>query len=97
MTEIKNFDIKNKIGVTQWKTDGHEYAHITVDVAICSKCPHHRCIAGCPTECFKFYDGKMVFQFEDCVECGACDAMCDQGSVKWNNPRGTYGVAYNNG
>ena len=91
---IEKMDIKNKIGVTQWDTDSHENAHITVDPSICNDCPHHLCIAGCPTQCFKFYDGNMVFQYEDCVECGTCDIMCDQGSVSWTNPRGTYGVKY---
>ena len=96
-------DIKNKIGVTSWKTDGHDNAHITIDADICAKCPHSLCISGCPTECFKFYDdpetgeSRMNFQYEDCVECGACDIMCDQGSVKWTTPRGTYGVQYARG
>ena len=99
MSDVKpiKMDIKNKIGVTTWKTDAHENAHITVKPEICAKCPHQKCISGCPTECFKFYDGKMVFQFEDCVECGLCDIMCDQDSIEWNNPRGTYGVNYSQG
>ena len=46
---IEKMDIKNKIGVTQWDTDSHENAHITVDPSICNDCPHHLCIAGCPT------------------------------------------------
>lgn len=94
---VDRMDIKNKIGVTTWETDAHEYAHISVDTDICNVCPHHLCIAGCPTQCFKFYEGKMVFQYEDCVECGVCDIMCDQGSVTWDNPRGTYGVKYSQG
>ncbi|MDH5401592.1 MAG: 4Fe-4S dicluster domain-containing protein [Candidatus Heimdallarchaeota archaeon] len=95
--EVINFDIKNKIGVTSWETDSHENAHIVVNGNICKNCPHHLCIAGCPTECFKFYENEMVFQYEDCVECGTCDIMCDQGAVSWNNPRGTYGVKYSQG
>ncbi len=61
---IEKMDIKNKIGVTQWDTDSHENAHITVDPSICNDCPHHLCIAGCPTQCFKFYDGNMVFNMK---------------------------------
>ncbi len=95
--EIEAIDIKNKLGVTTWVTDSHDRAHITVEPDICRKCPHQLCIAGCPTKCFTFYDDLMVFQYEDCVECGTCSIMCDQGSVTWNNPRGTYGVKYNQG
>ncbi|MHB8605415.1 MAG: 4Fe-4S dicluster domain-containing protein [Thermoplasmatota archaeon] len=36
----------------------------------------------------------MKFQYEDCVECGTCDIMCTHESVKWNNPRGSFGVKY---
>lgn len=103
MSELRpiKLDIKNKLGVTTWNNDKHDNAHITVKPEICAKCPHQLCITGCPTECFKFYkvEGveKMKFQYEDCVECGACDIMCDQGSVSWTNPRGTYGVQYNHG
>lgn len=96
-SDTKSIDIKNMLGVTDWVTDAHENAHITVDPEICAKCPHHLCIAGCPTKCFTFYEETMVFQYEDCIECGACSIMCDQGSVQWNNPRGTYGVKYNQG
>ena len=90
-------DVKNKAGVTTWKNDGHDRAHITIKPEICNQCPHQLCIAGCPTECFKIYDGAMTFQFEDCTECGTCAIMCDQDSVEWHYPRGTYGIQYNQG
>ena len=93
--------IKNKLGVLTYKTDSEENAHIVVDGTICETCPHHLCISGCPVRCFNFFeiDGKptMVFQYEDCVECGTCDIMCDQGAVSWNLPRGSFGVAYEEG
>ena len=94
---LKAFDIKNKIGVTNWKTDDHEHAHITIKPAVCAKCPHQVGSTGCPTECFKIYDGVMKFIYEDSIECGVFDIMCEQGSVEWHNPRGTFGVQYDNG
>lgn len=99
MSEIKieTIDIKDKLGVTTWVTDSHDRAHITVNPDICIQCSHQLCIAGCPAKCFIFYDNKMTFQYEDCVECGTCDIMCDQGSITWNNPRGAYGVQYSQG
>ncbi|OLS27196.1 MAG: hypothetical protein HeimC2_13060 [Candidatus Heimdallarchaeota archaeon LC_2] len=97
MKRLENFDIKNKLGITTWVTDSHDRAHIVVDTTKCFSCPHHLCIAGCPTRCFIFYDGEMRFQYEDCVECGTCDIMCDQDAVSWDNPRGSYGVKYISG
>lgn len=90
---------KNKLGSLEYNVDEHKNAHITVDYAICAKCPHQNCVWGCPVQCYTFVDlpQNIVFQFEDCVECGTCFVMCDQGSVKWNNPRGTFGVKYRYG
>jgi ferredoxin like protein len=39
----------------------------------------------------------MKFQYEDCVECGTCYIMCDQGAVSWNHPRGGFGITYSQG
>lgn len=90
---------KNVLGNTDYKVDAHERAHIVVDYNICSKCPHQNCVWGCPVQCYTRIDAdqKIVFQYEDCVECGTCFIMCDQGSVKWNNPNGTFGVKYKYG
>ncbi|MCY3412379.1 MAG: ferredoxin family protein [Candidatus Heimdallarchaeota archaeon] len=95
--QIKKIDVKDKAGVTVWRNDGHAYAHITIDIQICEKCSHHLCIIGCPTQCFILYDGKISFQYEDCTECGTCAVLCDQGSIHWKYPRGTYGIQYDQG
>jgi len=91
--------IKDKLGVLTYVTDEEDLAHIKVNGEICSNCPHHLCISGCPVRCFNFFEkegGKveMVFNYEDCVECGTCDIMCDQGAVSWNHPRGSFGIQY---
>jgi ferredoxin-like protein FixX len=77
-------EIKAMLGTTSYNFDAHEYAHFM-------------CMYGCPAGCFSLNEGVMQFQYEDCVECGTCDIMCTPGSVKWNNPRGTYGVKYKYG
>ena len=99
MVELANepMEIKTMLGTTSYNFDAHEYAHITIDQSICKTCPHFMCMYGCPAGCFSLNEGVMQFQYEDCVECGTCDIMCTPGSVKWNNPRGTYGVKYKYG
>ncbi len=87
-------DIKNKLGKVTYVTDAEHNSHITIDPNICRDCPHHMCIYGCPTRCYNLIDGEIKFQYEDCVECGTCFIMCDQGSVSWTNPRGSFGVKY---
>lgn len=61
---------KDILGVTEYKVDAHENAHITVDYKICTNCPHQNCVWGCPVQCYTLIDlvQKINFQFEDCVE-----------------------------
>jgi len=62
--------------------------HIVVDTGICnSSCPHRGTTYACPAKCY-FLDEKGIvqFQFEDCIECGTCLFVCDQGAVEWRYP-----------
>ena len=94
---LPKMDVKARLGSTKFVTDAHEFAHITVDPAICETCPHTMCVNACPAKCFEFVNGRMQFTYEDCVECGTCDIVCTPGSVKWNNPRASFGVNYRYG
>jgi ferredoxin like protein len=87
-------EIKRRLGTLRTVTDAPERAHITVKPPICAKCPHSFCVNVCPAQCYQRIEGRLVFRYEDCVECGACDVACDQGSVTWTLPRGPYGVKY---
>ena len=89
-------DIKEKLGTIKYDVD-KEYPHITVDDAICAKCPHHFCIMACPAQCYTLQNGKLLFNYEDCVECGTCSVACDQGSVTWHYPKAGKGVVYKQG
>ena len=87
-------EIKRRLATLRYATDAKEHAHITVRPEICAPCPHSRCTVACPAKCYERIDGRLVFRYEDCLECGACDIACDQGSVTWNLPRGRFGVRY---
>jgi ferredoxin like protein len=92
--KVDYVEIKRRLGTLRYHTDSAEHAHITVKPPICAKCPHSFCTYVCPAQCYQRIDGRLVFKYEDCVECGACAIACDQGSVTWNYPRGGYGVRY---
>jgi ferredoxin like protein len=91
---VEAVEIKRRLATLRYTTDSKEHAHITVKPPICAKCPHSFCTFVCPAKCYERIDGRLVFRYEDCVECGACDVACDQGSVTWSMPRGPYGVRY---
>ncbi|HYB63518.1 MAG TPA: 4Fe-4S dicluster domain-containing protein [Thermoplasmata archaeon] len=90
-------EIKRRLATLRYTTDAKERAHITVRPEVCARCPHSRCTFACPAKCYERIDGRLVFRYEDCLECGACDIACDQGSVTWALPRGPYGVRYTYG
>ena len=87
-------DVRERLGTLNFNTDHEDHAHISVNPEICDQCPHFRTVAACPAGCFKFIDGKMVYRYEDCIECGTCYLQCDQGSVSWSHPRGNFGVEF---
>ena len=94
------YDVKNGLGLIGYNVDEHEYAHIIVETSKCNDCSHMMCVWGCPAQCYNFREQgleEMKFQYEDCVECGTCYIMCDQGAVSWNHPRGGFGITYSQG
>jgi ferredoxin like protein len=88
-------DTERKLGTLRYKID--KEAHIQVNSDICKECTTRACISSCPAECFTLQDGKVHYQFEDCIECGTCKLICPKGAIQWNYPRGTFGVAFRYG
>lgn len=97
LAKLPIVDVKARLGTTKFVTDAHDFQHITVDPDICETCPHTMCVNSCPAKCFEFVNDRMQFTYEDCVECGTCDIVCTPGSVKWHNPRASFGVNYRYG
>lgn len=62
--------------------------HIEVNTSICNTDCRHRCTTYiCPAKCYTVDEQNRVhFQFEDCIECGACMYACDRGAVRWQYP-----------
>lgn len=100
---MKPLSVSERLGLVVYRNQERTAArpHIEVDTAICnSVCPHHCTTYVCPAECYRFdEDGKVFFQFEDCIECGTCMYACDQGAVAWSypDPEQGRGVTWNFG
>ncbi len=71
-------------------------AHIVVDGAICADCTTRECVVACPANLFvPTADGGVVFNYEQCFECGTCYMVCTQeGAIAWSYPAGGYGVVF---
>ena len=71
-------------------------SHITVDREVCQQCTHKACTFACPARCYDWNEEKerINFAYEACLECGTCLIICDRGALKWNYPRGGFGVRF---
>jgi ferredoxin like protein len=68
--------------------------HITVDSSACATCASGPCLTVCPVQCFQRERERLVFSYENCVECGSCRIVCPKDAVSWDYPRGGFGVCY---
>jgi ferredoxin like protein len=76
--------------------DVHERPHITVDAAVCRDCSARHCVVACPANLFvPTADGGILFNYEQCFECGTCYLVCNEdGAITWTYPEGGYGVVF---
>jgi len=71
-------------------------AHIVVDSEVCRSCTTKACVTACPANLFvPTSDGGVLFNYEECFECGTCYLVCDrEGALTWSYPVGGSGVVF---
>ena len=76
--------------------DVAEEAHIVVDGRVCKDCSTMECVVACPANLFvPTSDGGIVFNYEQCFECGTCYLVCNrEGAISWSYPEGGHGVIF---
>ena len=74
----------------------HERAHIVVDGDACRGCSTRGCVVACPARLFvPTADGGILFNYEQCFECGTCYLVCNtKGAISWSYPEGGHGVVF---
>ena len=85
--------IEEKLETVRFNTD--HTPHIVVDTSRCTNCAPKACVYVCPANLFELSaDGRVLFSYEHCFECGTCYIACREGAVRWSYPRGGYGVCF---
>lgn len=76
-----------------------EIPHITVDTAVCRDCSTRACVTACPARLFvETADGGILFNYEQCFECGTCYLVCnEENAIGWSYPPGGHGVVFRHG
>jgi len=80
------------------KESRYNHLHIEiVDAEVCQlKCKLKPCTFCCPASCYtKEGDGQVTLITDGCLECGTCRVICSElGNVRWEYPRGGYGIQF---
>lgn len=83
--------IEDKLSTTRFNVDTEP--HIKVDSEICETCPEKPCLYVCPVQNYVVINGRLVFSWQGCMECGACRIVCSKHAITWDYPRGGFGVS----
>lgn len=70
--------------------------HIRVEEDSCRGCTTRACVTACPAGLFvPTADGGILFNYEQCFECGTCYLVCNTaGALFWSYPDGGHGVVF---
>jgi ferredoxin like protein len=88
--------IERKLALNTYNVDASR-AHIRIiDHDVCLHCVRQQCINCCPANCYvPADDGRVIFSYEGCVECGTCRIVCHEfRNIEWTYPRGGFGIQY---
>ena len=76
-----------------------EKSHLKTDLDICKNCKSKICTIICPANVYEWneQESKLIINYENCLECGACRIACEKNNIEWQYPKGTSGVTYKYG
>jgi len=83
-----------RMGTVEFRVADHP--HIVVDSDVCKSCTTQACVVACPANLFvPTADGGVLFNYEECFECGTCYLVCNhEGALTWSYPVGGHGVVF---
>ncbi len=88
-------NIEAKLGLDVFQVDG-EQPHIVVNHDVCqARCAIRYCLHVCPANLYSLDEaGRVLVNYEGCLECGTCLIACLPEALTWHYPRAGYGVQY---
>ena len=90
-------ELDNKLATVKYSTD--TVSHLKPCNEDCKECTSKCCTYICPAGVYEWSEEKqkLLVNFENCLECGACRIACEKQSLDWEYPKGTKGVTFKNG
>jgi ferredoxin like protein len=92
LDELPDIAFEDRMATVEFRVDRRP--HIVVDSDVCRSCTTKACVTACPANLFvPTSDGGVLFNYEQCFECGTCYMVCNkQGALTWTYPLGGRGV-----
>lgn len=87
--------VEDKLFLVRFKPDTQ--SHLSVkDADVCLKCENKDCVKFCPAEVYEWdkEHKTLLIAYEGCLECGTCRIGCPYLNIKWEYPRGGFGVQF---
>jgi len=94
MNGKKSMTVDEKMATVKIKI--HKEAHITVNSELCQNCTTRPCLIICTAENYRWDTKKndLIFNYDGCLECGACRLICPENAIDWSYPKQGYGVKF---
>ena len=94
MSGKQKMTVDDKMATVIIKVD--KEAHIVVDKDQCQKCTGRPCLTICAAENYKWDEKNdgLIFNYEGCLECGACRIICPLDAINWSYPKHGFGVRF---
>ena len=89
--------IEDKLYTVKYTPDNH--SHLLPVQECCKVCESKICTVICPANVYSWDDvqDKLIVNYENCLECGACRIACTDSSLGWEYPSGNKGVTFKQG
>ena len=93
---MNRLSMADKLALDKFTVD-EGVPHIHIKHELCKACVSKNCLRVCPAGLYSEQDSGIVVEWAGCLECGTCRAVCSQGALAWQYPRGGFGISYRQG
>ena len=89
-------NIDNLLAKVKYNPD--KISHLIPNQEKCRTCQKRVCEIVCPAGVYVWdeTENKLIVNFENCLECGACKIACTNSCIDWNYPNSNKGVIFKN-
>jgi len=94
--------VEAKLGTLEWKKQPEANIHLksfAADSPCVTKCDSKPCTTVCPAKVYEWEADhkKVIVNYENCIECGACRMLCPFDNINCEWPGGGQGIKYKYG